>query len=116
LEAPPPIHRTEIRLTKAHAGFANGNAYEVGVEEPSLQSRTGCRGRSFPACAFAVIAGVLATIGIYGAMSVTTAQRTRELGVRLALGAARHDILGMVFRQGAIMTGLARLRLRPASL
>jgi ABC-type antimicrobial peptide transport system permease subunit len=56
--------------------------------------------------AFAVLAGVLAAIGIYGVMSVSTAQRSREFGVRLALGASRHKILGMVIKQGATMTGL----------
>jgi predicted lysophospholipase L1 biosynthesis ABC-type transport system permease subunit len=56
--------------------------------------------------AFALLAATLAAIGIYGVVSVTTTQRAREFGVRLALGAERREILLLVLRQGASMTGL----------
>jgi putative ABC transport system permease protein len=56
--------------------------------------------------AFALLAATLAAIGIYGVMSVATTQRAREFGVRLALGAEKREILGMVLRQGASMTAL----------
>jgi len=45
---------------------------------------------------FATLATVLAMIGVYGVVSFTTAQRTREIGVRMALGASRHDVVWMV--------------------
>lgn len=56
--------------------------------------------------AFAVLALVLAVIGLYGLLAFTVTQRQREIGVRLALGAQRHQVLNLIVGQGCRLIGI----------
>jgi putative ABC transport system permease protein len=54
--------------------------------------------------AFAVTALLLAVVGIYGVVSYSVAQRTREMGIRMALGAQPSSLVTLVVRHGTLMT------------
>jgi predicted permease len=56
--------------------------------------------------AFGVLALVLATVGLYGVVAAVAAQRTPEIGMRMALGATKGDILALILRQGLGMTAV----------
>ncbi len=52
---------------------------------------------------FGILGLLLAAVGMYGVMSYSVAQRTREIGIRMAIGAARGEVIGMVMRQGLLL-------------
>jgi predicted permease len=78
--------------------------YQVSTMEDYLSnSAAQPRFQTFLFACFAGIALVLAAIGLYGLLSYMVAQRTLEIGVRMALGAQRVNVLGMIVRRGLVL-------------
>jgi putative ABC transport system permease protein len=88
--------RTEVAVLNKEMAVSQ----VVPLSEYLVRARSQSRFASLLAASLAAIALLLACIGIYGVLSYSVAQRTGEIGVRLAIGAERSDILRMILGQG----------------
>jgi putative ABC transport system permease protein len=98
-----PLIRSVVRSVDPEAGV---NVDQQTMADLVSASVAKPRFNTFLLGAFAIVALVLATVGIYGVMAHAVTQRTREIGIRMALGAAPLRVLAIILRQSVTLTSI----------
>ena len=100
-----PLSLTNTVRDQVLAIDRNQPIYDVRtMEQRVMEVLSVSRALMFLFSAFALLALILAAVGIYGLVSYSVSQRTHEIGIRMALGAQRGHILGLILRTGVILT------------
>jgi predicted permease len=102
LTAMPEQLRQTVRRADAGMPVFEMQTMDQTVDEALFNERM----LALLSASFGLLATVLAAIGLYGVMSYTVARRTREIGIRIALGAERPTVLWLVLREVALMTAI----------
>ena len=101
--APVPVNELRTAVASAAPGVP---IYRVSTMQQRVSSQLEqSHFDTFLLTIFAATALLLAALGIYGVLSYTVAQRTKDIGIRMALGASRSDITRDVLEQGVLLTG-----------
>ncbi len=104
--------RDAVRRRDASLPLYNVTTMERTIDEAVFTERM----LAVLSAAFGLLATLLAAVGLYGLMSYTVARRTREIGIRIALGAERGSVVWLVLREVALLTGIGILIGVPAAL
>lgn len=96
-----PTLRRELQALDPAMPFANVTTVEENIRQGLWGARTGAALLTV----FGLLALVLSAIGVYSIISYTVGQRTREIGIRMAIGAQTSDVLAMILRRGLVVAG-----------
>jgi putative ABC transport system permease protein len=105
-----PMETVEAAIRRSMSELSSGISFDFeGLQDQIRQSLLAERLLATLSGFFGALAVVLAMIGLYGVMSYTVAERTSEIGIRMALGARRGDVTAMILRKAATLlaAGLA---------
>jgi putative ABC transport system permease protein len=105
-DLPPPSYQHDVERVVARLDPDLPLSNVKTLEEVVSGSVAGRRFYTLLLTIFAVVALTLAAVGIFGVMSYAVAQQTREIGIRMALGADRDSVVRMVLRQASLVIGI----------
>jgi predicted permease len=94
--------RAQIKELDPHLPLYNVKSLVTEIDESLVQERL----VTWLSTAFGVLATLLAALGLYGVLTFSVARRTREIGIRVALGAQRRDVFKLIITQGMILVGI----------
>lgn len=97
--------RHEINAMDSHLPVYNVKSLDNEIDESLVQERL----VTWLSIAFGLLATLLAALGLYGVLTFSVARRTREIGIRLALGAQRRDVFKLIISHGMILVGIGVL-------
>jgi predicted permease len=97
--------RAELKQLDPHLPLYDIKTLSTEIDESLVQERL----VTWLSSAFGVLASLLTALGLYGVLTFSVARRTREIGIRVALGAQRRDVFRLVMLRGVVLVGVGVL-------
>ena len=97
--------RAELKAIDPHLPLYNVKTLAGEIDESLVQERL----VTWLSSAFGLLATLLTALGLYGVLTFSVARRTREIGIRVALGAQRHDVFKLIMIRGVVLVGVGVL-------
>jgi len=94
--------RAELKAIDPHLPLYNIKTLKTEIDESLVQERL----VTWLSAAFGVLATLLTALGLYGVLTFSVARRTREIGIRVALGAQRRDVFRLIMTRGLILVAV----------
>jgi predicted permease len=94
--------RAQIKELDPHLPLYDVKSLAAEIDQSLVQERL----VTWLSTAFGLLATLLAALGLYGVLTFSVARRTREIGIRVALGAQRRDVFKLIIKQGMILVGI----------